>query len=752
MKRIGKWKHWFLSVLILALWTGSAGITAVGAEDSTEESVVVLACSDFQGKNDAAGQAQVSEIIQSIKQDGISEIDGFLCCGDYSRDYIGNADASGSGIRALKETIAGEYGSDIQAVLVKGNHDPVGTVGLSHSGDNDPSGNMEGQYGVFVINENDYPWFNNSESTIINTADNLRSYLEEKKAADFQKPIFVLSHLPLHYSMRTQEEGDGKYARYLFDVLNEAGRNGLNIIYLYGHNHSKGWDDYLGGSSVCLKYGDTINIATDQWDLEPQNLCFTYMNAGFVGYYSSVNEGSETALTMTLFEIRGNQVEIRRYDRNGLHDLKSRGVRNDYKNEILYAPNETVYGSPCVISRENMPEVTPTITPEPYTYTRITDLRELEEASGGKYLLIHNGDKDSIVTHKVVSRNSGSGLRTGLDLKKIPDAGADTLDGNYGGYEWEFVKEGDGWRIRTDAGEIQLTAQNAASADLTLGEEGTSLTLEGTEGTCRIGGNGYLLNYNSTRNLINGYKDSPAEFYIYVRRPEPTEEPEPTATPTPIPTEIPEPGETVYKLVTDMEQLESAEDGRYLMIYNGETDYLMTHEVVTKYAGSGPRTGFALTEMEAGAETISGDFSSYEWTLVKGENGWYLGNEQGMTTLTEESYWTAALTLTREGTAFGLGKTENGWIFDAKGYCVNYNAMRLLMNGFPGNPAPFYLYMRENRTDAMDSGTVSAKEAGETDGSAEIFESFPPADNREEGFVAEECFDAEEREGFVSGE
>ena len=84
-------------------------------------------------------------------------------------------------------------------------------------------------------------WYNNDEATIKRTAENLRNYLNHKLAVGFKAPIFVISHLPLHYSMRTRNDGDKQHANYIFNVLNDAGGNGLNIVFLYGHDHSNGW-------------------------------------------------------------------------------------------------------------------------------------------------------------------------------------------------------------------------------------------------------------------------------------------------------------------------------------------------------------------------------------------------------------------------------------------------------------------------------------------------------------------------------
>ena len=338
--------------------------TSVLATGSEEDSTVVIAGSDFQNPSgDDAGAQTVTNILTQMQNAGYTKADGFLFCGDYNYSYDTTASGLQGHIDALDAVVSEKYSSIAAGnrVYVQGNHDQVtvGTGGLASSGNNDPTGEIAGKYGVFVINEDDYMWNNSNEATIKNTAAALETYLNEKVAANYDKPIFVLSHLPLHYSMRTYNDGDGRYANYIFDVLNKAGDNGLNIIFLYGHDHSNGWDDYLGGAAVYLAKGDQINIAqASKTDFEVKTLNFTYMNAGFTGYYKNHN-GADATLTMTAFRITGDNVQVERYSADGVHNLKSKGVTNSYKNESGYAPNTTVYGSPQTIT---LTAVTPSAT------------------------------------------------------------------------------------------------------------------------------------------------------------------------------------------------------------------------------------------------------------------------------------------------------------------------------------------------------------------------------------------------------
>lgn len=435
-----------LLALVMMLSLLPTSVLATGSEPT-----VVIAGSDFQNPSgDTAGAQTVKNILTQMQSAGYTEADGFLFCGDYNYRYDTTAAGLQVHIDALDAAVSEKYSSIAAGnrVHVQGNHDqvPAGTGGLAQSGANDPTGDSAGKYGVFVINEDDYMWNNSNETTIRNTAANLNTYLDTKAADGFDKPIFVVSHLPLHYSMRTKNDGDGMYANYIFDVLNKAGAAGLNIIFLYGHDHSNGWDDYLGGSCVYLAKGDKINIAqASQTAFKEKTLNFTYMNAGFTGYYENHN-GADDTLTMTVFKITGDTVQVERYDANGKHKLKSKGFTNSYKNESGYAPNTTVYESPQTITLtavEDVPALTIggapvssyevdratnqtlTFTPKNFTATSWTSSDEtVATVENGVVTLLKAGTVTITATGTPAARAAGDTTSASVRLT-VTDSGAE---------------------------------------------------------------------------------------------------------------------------------------------------------------------------------------------------------------------------------------------------------------------------------------------------------------------------------------
>ena len=305
---------------------------------------IIIAGSDFQphGGNIDAGRETVRNILGAMADDGYGLFDGFISGGDYS---AGTSEP---------ETSAGLAGLDAEISKVvynnkfysQGNHDPKETVGMTPHGANDPFG---APYGLYVINEDNYTDLGDGGEA---TAKELDAYLDAKVASGWNKPIFVVCHVPLNFSMRTVSGKNARTAMPIVNVLNEAGEAGLNIIFLFGHNHSSGYDNYIGGGSVYLKKGDTMLVPDYDNYLVPAEvtLNFTYMTAGYIGYYGTTVNGADGALTMSVFRIqKDGSVIIGRYAADGIHNLKSAGAKNTDKGDIM-DPDPTVYESYRVVT------------------------------------------------------------------------------------------------------------------------------------------------------------------------------------------------------------------------------------------------------------------------------------------------------------------------------------------------------------------------------------------------------------------
>ena len=345
-----------LLALVMMLSLLPTSVLATGSEPT-----VVIAGSDFQNKSgDEAGAATVTSILTQIQKDYTS-VDGFLFAGDYDQDTHNSNTEVTKGITALMEAVQAKY-SNINydnTILVQGNHDNAHDD-IDATGGHDFDG-----YGTFVLNEDDYPDGNSSSSGVQRLAVNLTEYLNGRLETAPNEPVFVVSHLPLHYCYRTYNNGNGVYAKYLYDAMYAAADKGLTIFFLFGHNHSGDHDSYLGGSSIFLTPKDSIWLCQpgsqkSKPDKHPLN--FYYMNAGYVGYSE---DDADNTLTMTTFEITDNSIVVNRYDTEGKHNLKSAGRYN-------VSNDDSGYGYPVYTN----------VVKSPYTVPMVANVTLTDEPTG----------------------------------------------------------------------------------------------------------------------------------------------------------------------------------------------------------------------------------------------------------------------------------------------------------------------------------------------------------------------------------
>ncbi len=383
--------------------TGDSAVsdTAVFPETpiDTEPNAVIFASADFQGRNTVGGSSAsgttsdpnynngnavasdiLKRIIKNMQKDGYGKVDATIFCGDYDIDNGNKASDSKAGIDAVKAVYTEMgwnktySGADTTHIFVQGNHEekaPIGSNGLSGA-NRDDSGKLgvfdTEHYGLYLLHEDYFPFKSSgyTDKKIADAAKELKEYLDAKLSENYSKPIFVAAHVPLHYNLWMHS---GLYAKPFFDVINEAAGNGLNIIYLFGHDHG-GYDQYLGGTDIYLPAGSTIIVPDMGTKATKQQyvLNFTYMTAGLSAYVAG--DHSENQLSGTVFEIYDDRVVIKRYNdstdraNNGITNVGNVGEeRADNTAAGLlhtYYPNE--YPSPQSVTFGKQSEITDSAT------------------------------------------------------------------------------------------------------------------------------------------------------------------------------------------------------------------------------------------------------------------------------------------------------------------------------------------------------------------------------------------------------
>ena len=385
-----KRRFWSL-VLCLCLMVGM-GLHAGAVPEAWEQPLAVLyAGSDFQFPNTSfqgisypdsyqAGAAVLKLLLKGIKKDYPS-VDEALFLGDYEPS---NYTSLPDGLYALQGVLEETWGlSRNEMLFLQGNHDNYDMPGLNGTqmvfnahynySSKEGSGYIvpveREHYAICMIHEDAFPetWVTDSaairqmkKQAVRETADALRHYLTVTLSG-VGKPVIIMGHLPLHYARQ-----DNIYARELVDALNAGASAGRNIIYLFGHNHSGGYDNYLGGSCIYYAPGAQIPVpdgtAADGGNhrYDTVSFGFTYLNAGYVGFVSSGEPGS--TLSSTVLEIYGDRVELRRYNGKGLVSLKNQGCANTSGKGQSLTPDSHETPSPQTLE---LGKLSLTVTGEP---------------------------------------------------------------------------------------------------------------------------------------------------------------------------------------------------------------------------------------------------------------------------------------------------------------------------------------------------------------------------------------------------
>ncbi|MBQ9015862.1 MAG: metallophosphoesterase [Firmicutes bacterium] len=334
-----------------------AGEMPAQQPEDPDTPATVFFASDYQEEEGwASPKDTLTDILEEVKEAGQNP-EEVVFLGDYTNDrvlhdYQISPEESIEEIRGVLQEVFPSLRPD-QLLFVQGNHDQL-TRSIAASGLHEFD-----DYLVYVLNtENDFPWKQGKVSGCLKkvkrASKEMQECFDELIARGESRPVFIAGHVPLHFTARTSSRhttGDNLYASLIFDVVNQAAES-LDIVYLFGHNHSKGWDCYMGGGSVYRAAGDTLlipafaetDVHTDRY--EEKTLRFTYLNGGYVGYYMNCGpeeldagraeeySAADEALTAVVCEIWPDRLELTRYDRDGIHPLGSAGQPDPYKDYI----------------------------------------------------------------------------------------------------------------------------------------------------------------------------------------------------------------------------------------------------------------------------------------------------------------------------------------------------------------------------------------------------------------------------------
>lgn len=251
-------------LLVLSMLVASFSLFASAAEGD------IFFATDVHGRTD-----NLEYVLSAVAED--TQVDTVVLGGDYEVT-----------VYDLDDTIAGVF-PDAATYFTTGNHDYAGD-GLQETGEvfvND-------RFALFMIAYDDFK--DATAADILSTY--LASYNENEATAG--KPLFVVSHLPLH-----QDRGDNYSADLYAELLNEAGAD-MDIVYLWGHNHTVDRTLYFMpvGDELTPEGGETITLN------------FTYATAGYIkeDYGLAVQVNDET-ITFQRYDTYGKYDEMQTVNR-----------------------------------------------------------------------------------------------------------------------------------------------------------------------------------------------------------------------------------------------------------------------------------------------------------------------------------------------------------------------------------------------------------------------------------------------------
>lgn len=309
-------KKLFAVITVFALVFGAVSASANAYENpfDPEAYASIVTASDVQGTGTEAYD-YMNDVLTVIKADGLKTPDALLIGGDFTKLLFDNAVP---GISRIRHNYLALYpeADPCSVACVQGNHDNPKDE-FAETGFYDM-----GSFCLYAINENDFPWQQSikGSKTVEKTAADMEKALDKMISSGDRRPVIVMTHVPLHHTNRGSY-GDNMYASYIFNVLNEKA-NTLDIIFIFGHNHSGSYDDYIGGSVNFLAPGETILVPRADKKGEDcfteEALNFTYTNCGYVGYSGNTQSDTSTnALTVGVIQLTSDRIRFVKYDKNG---------------------------------------------------------------------------------------------------------------------------------------------------------------------------------------------------------------------------------------------------------------------------------------------------------------------------------------------------------------------------------------------------------------------------------------------------
>ena len=297
-----------------------------------------------------------------------------------------------------------------------------------------------------------HDWDNYSDHYDTGDISTLDSYLGSLSAADQAKPIFILTHFPIHrFQSRSTSNAD-----QVVNVLNKYSEKGYDIYYLWGHNHTVAdthYDEVFTGS------------------LDGTAIKFTYLAAGCMAD-SEYGQSAAVKGKGLVIGIDGTEVKSMTY-----YDVNANDVTEHGGVAPTVAPTSAPSGTTPVSGKQ---------------YLIICDGYALTTAPGESY---SNGENTAYSYTGLAGKSYSSGMTVTTDMV------------------WTFTSSGNGYLISNDGKYLNGTYEsgsNSGKGALKLDSTQDVWTLSGntlksTNASSTASSDKYLAHGNGTQSNPNTF-------------------------------------------------------------------------------------------------------------------------------------------------------------------------------------------------------------------------------------------------------
>ena len=216
----------FVSMLLcVVMMLGFLPVSAVAADASETPLDAALFFSDLHTTASSYKESDIKAVMGGVKTSGL-DFSTVTSVGDAfsSNDYVNK----GRTTAAITEAIRTGLGdADVPVYYAWSDHDRGTDVknftGLMHSGEN---------YYIYAISMSDMSSAERYGQPSTFTEDKLTAFTKTVEGLDHTKPLFIVSHLPLH-----DRRNDNQYANEWYEVISAAAEQ-MDVVFLWGHNHT----------------------------------------------------------------------------------------------------------------------------------------------------------------------------------------------------------------------------------------------------------------------------------------------------------------------------------------------------------------------------------------------------------------------------------------------------------------------------------------------------------------------------------